>query len=104
MIKKADRYTVLDLHLNDIPEKVEHVLSLGMRFMITNWQGGSGKECSLHVFFDEAGMKNYIGGFYSDPMDRIREIVQGVVTDNDALKAIEEIQEVVGVETATQNE
>lgn len=63
--QKADRYTVLARRLNDeLLTAIQACEHLGLVYFITPRQGTG--MVSMHVFFDEAGMDNYLDGFYRE--------------------------------------
>jgi len=61
MIEKADRFTVIRCAFDDLPNKIRACMALGLQFFV---RSDSVAGCYLYVFFDEAGMNNYLAGHY----------------------------------------
>lgn len=70
-MSKADRYTVLGVHPDELLEKIEHVRSLRLQFLISS-DDMSRDKVELYVFLDHAAMTNYLAGRYSGFADEIR--------------------------------
>ena len=63
-MKEADRYTVLDVHVGDLPERLQACVMLGLRYLVKGGPTHSDR-CLVYVFFDAAGLSNYLGGYYN---------------------------------------
>ena len=70
-MSEADRYTVLEVHPDDLLEKIEHARSLRLQFLISS-DDMSRDKVDLYVFLDHAAMNNYLAGRYSGFADEIR--------------------------------
>jgi len=59
----ADRFTMIACAFDDLPGKLRACMALGLKFFVTS---DSVATCYLYVFFDEAGLRNYLMGYYDD--------------------------------------
>lgn len=87
--QKADRYTIIQTHFNDVPERLQAIHSLELQWFCVR----SNREKSsvdIYIFFDKAGLSNYLEGLYDPTVDKIRQILEEYKAD-DALKRIEEL-------------
>lgn len=95
-MKTADRYTIQDVHINDLPDQLEHASALGLKYFVT-FDGYRKNQCRLFIFFDAAGMENYLTRVWGDEVDRIREIVQqGIEKDERYVDTLDKIKERLG--------
>lgn len=65
-VKRADRYTVIETDLDSLKGKLEACAELDLTYFVVNdgtFASQSGR-CLLYVFFDLAGMGNYLDGRY----------------------------------------
>jgi len=58
---KADRYTVIACQINDLPAKLRACERLQLQYLVKDEVPG---HCLLYIFFDKAGMQNYLLGHY----------------------------------------
>ena len=90
MTKKADRYTVIELHNSDIFQRLIAAQSLGLCWFIT--RGDTENHSRLYLFFDEQGWVNYLSHMYGSVADEIRASLvlydAEKITAENALKAI----------------
>ena len=70
-MSKADRFIVLEVHPDDLLEKIEHARSLRLKFLVMGDDMSSVK-VNLVIFFDTAAMNNYLAGRYTLFADEIR--------------------------------
>ena len=88
MSKKADRYTVIEIHINDIPEKLTAIRSLDLHWFIVRPTSPSDTTCQIYVFFDSAGLNNYLSGMYDPVQDSIRRVLRDDLSVGDAIEQI----------------
>ena len=62
-VKEADRYTMVSCAFDVLPDKLRACGALGLKFFV---KSDSVVTCYLYVFFDEAGMDNYLAGYYDE--------------------------------------
>jgi hypothetical protein len=60
----ADKYTVKPTHLDSITKIIKACMELDLYYFIMPERGTS--KCRIYIFFDEAGMKNYMRGYYEN--------------------------------------
>ena len=63
MMETADRYTVINCSYDNLPDKLRACDALFLRCFVRSDRVGS---CQLFAFFDDAGMRNYLAGYYDD--------------------------------------
>jgi len=63
---EADRYTVINCSYDGLADKMRACDALFLRYFVRSDSIGS---CWLYAFFDEAGMRNYLAGYYDDEED-----------------------------------
>lgn len=63
-MKKADRYTVLLVRPGDLVKQIDAARNLGLVWFIRNNPGTA--LCAMYLFFDQAGMDNYLAGHYDE--------------------------------------
>lgn len=94
MALKADRYTVLVAPLDEIKERIKSVDSLDLQWFCTN--SSQQKACvNLYIFFDKAGMNNYLNGIYGQTSDDIRRLL--LQMDSGELSASEALDMIKGL-------
>lgn len=95
MAKLADRYTVLIKHISELPETLEAIAKLKLKYFCINERADKENEVRIFVFFDNAGMDNYLSKAYDSQPDDIRKVLRrheaGELTDIATLEAIREI-------------
>ena len=70
---KADRYTVVTANFNNLASKLLACAELRLTFFVRNEPAYS-DVCLIYIFFDEAGMENYLKGNYDDEL--VGEIIE----------------------------
>ena len=60
--ERFDRYTCFDLQVDDLPSRIRACHLLGLKFFVKE-QGGT-HEVRMFLFYDDAGMRNFMRGFY----------------------------------------
>lgn len=70
--KKADRYTVLEVKSDELPAKLQACAALRLTYLVKNDNSFDPVHGSslLFIFFDSAGMDNYLHGYYYDGEER----------------------------------
>ena len=92
--ERADRYTVHNIHVNELPTMLEHAGALGLKFFVTFGNYPKEKFCQLYIFFDDMGMENYLNRTWGHKVDRLREIIeQGIQDDEPAANILEQLQD-----------
>lgn len=66
--EKADRYTVITIQAETVVPTIEACRELGLYWFARNDVVTFSKHISFYVFFDRAGMRNYLRGHY-EPLD-----------------------------------
>lgn len=74
MALKADRYSMLKVHFNDLAERIEAIHSLDMKWFCVRCNSES-RSCELYIFFDNDGLQNYLTRVYGFIEDRQRKIL-----------------------------
>ena len=64
-MEKADRYTVLTTSFDNLGEKLKACALLGLHFFVRN-DARYSDTCIIYIFFDNAGVQNYLGGHYDE--------------------------------------
>jgi len=94
MAKKADRYTVQVCHTNDLPKVFEAINALQMHWFCVK-SSTSPRECDVYIFFDKAGLDNYLNGVYGavedDTRRHILQVKEGEITADEAVSLIEDM-------------
>jgi len=95
-IKNADRYTVMTMHPNDLPEKMTQARELGLHyFVMDSHQKGM---CNLYLFFDENGRDNYLTRMWGDALTSVMEFIFNERTaGTDPQKIVAELSSMLGI-------
>lgn len=74
MNKKPDRYSVLVIDIDSLPQRITQAEALGMSWMVrdSSKTGRTHGKVALYIFFDEAGMEAYLRNEWGDAMEAIR--------------------------------
>jgi len=94
MAKKVDRYTILVSHTNDLPQIFAAIEALKMHWFCVKSLTSPGV-CDVYIFFDKAGLDNYLTGVYGavedDIRKRILQVKEGEITADEAVSLIEDM-------------
>lgn len=94
MAKKADRYTIRVCHINDLPPIFEAIETLKMHWFCVR-SSTTANSCDVYIFFDKAGLDNYLtdayGSIADDTRKYIRQLKEGEITPSEAVSLIEEM-------------
>ena len=60
---RADRYTCIACPVSDLPAKLRASSLLGLQYFVKEDVPG---HCFLFLFFDKAGLENYLAGYYAE--------------------------------------
>lgn len=75
-MRKADRYTVLPTHLNDLPERIKALRNLDMYWFIGRPATANESTVDIYAFLDNAGQQNYLDGTYGKVADELKGILR----------------------------
>jgi hypothetical protein len=89
--KRADRYTVMIVDPRDLPERITAARQLGLHWFAEDYSSN----CALHLFFDDAGRRNYLAGQYGSVVDDIRDILATVADGQSEDHILEQIRDLV---------
>lgn len=64
-MEKADRYTIITSSFDNLAGKLEACSLLRLHFFVKNDPAYS-DVCCIYIFFDAAGMHNFLNGCYND--------------------------------------
>ena len=98
-IKKADRYTQKLIHISELDATIDIIQKLGMFFFVmgrnVNFDGNG--MCRVFIFFDDAGMENYLTRLWGDTLSDVSQIIVHGERDNiPAEQTLGEIREACG--------
>ena len=91
MTQNADRYTMLQVHFNDLPEKIQAIHSLDLKWFCVKSDTAS-NSCDVYIFFDKAGLNNYLRGIYGSIATDQRNILSNF--DGSEIAAVDIINQI----------
>jgi len=71
-MKKPDRYTTFTLDKRDLPTKIEHAESLGLKWF-ARADYANNNHVWLYLFFDEEGLQAYLSKEWGNKLDTVTE-------------------------------
>lgn len=75
MKKQPGRYSLIICHPSELPQKIEQVNALGLKWFARADYGGR-NDIMLYLFFDELGLQKYLSKEWGNQLDTAAEWVK----------------------------